>query len=164
MGITINKYAYIAISLTTMAGRMRQGGARNNINSDGRVLRHIPLGDLILQTELRVATELNLRRYPYPCRNFHGGRSRVIEVIWQHHATVGWDDFLTKSMIGRDPLEGYPCTSIWVEDFAYDDDVVDAVVDMNVGDTSSLDKVLSLHILDVGLHVVVEDDDSPLDL
>ena len=212
-GITINKYAYIAISLTTMAGRVRQDGARIRINGDGRVMCHIPLGDLILQTELRVATKLNLRRYtcpcrnchggrcrvievirqhhaaggrecdvphslgdlilqtelrvatklnlrryPCPCRNCHGGRCRVIEVIRQHHATVGRDDFLTKSMIGGDPPEGYPRIGIWMEDFSYDDDVVDVAVDMNVGDTSSLDEVHSPRIPDVGLHGVVEDD------
>jgi hypothetical protein len=105
-------------------------GTRIRINVDGRVLRHIPLGDLILQTELRVATELNLRKYPCPCKNCHGAQRKKIDVIRKHHSEVGRDDFLTKSMIGGDPADGYPPNGIWVEDLAYDDDVIDAEADI----------------------------------
>jgi hypothetical protein len=110
-------------------------GTRIRISTDGRVLRHIPLGDLILQTELRVATELNLKKYPCPCKNCHGAQRRKIDVIRKHHNEVGRDDFLTKSMIGGDNVDGYPPNGIWVEDLAYDDDIIDAeanVEDVNV--------------------------------
>ena len=38
---------------------------------------------------------------------------------------VGRDPYLSKSMIGGDPPDGYPEDGIWVEDIAYDDDVVE---------------------------------------
>jgi len=45
-------------------------------------------------------------------------------VIREHHASVSRDPFLTKFIIGGIPLDGYPPRDIWVEDIAYDDDVV----------------------------------------
>lgn len=109
-----------------MSTAVRSGrGARIRVDGDGRTLRHIPVGDLILQTELRVATTQNIRAYPCPCRNCHGGRRKRIAVIRDHHASVGRDPFLTKSIIGGDPPDGYPADGIWVEDIAYDNDVVD---------------------------------------
>ena len=103
---------------------------RIRISNDGRVLRHIPLGDLILQTELRVATELNLKKYPCPCRNCHGVRRKSIDIVRKHHADVGRDAFLNKSLIGGDPPNGYPPTGMWVEDVAFDDDVLDGEADL----------------------------------
>jgi len=38
---------------------------------------------------------------------------------------VGRDPFLTKSLLGGDPLNGYPPDGMWVEDVAYDDDVIE---------------------------------------
>lgn len=95
------------------------------ISTDGRTLRHIPLGDLILQTELRVATEKNILSYPCPCKDCHGGRRKRIHVIRSHHMSVGRDPFLTSSMIGGDPIDGYPPHGIWVEDIAFDNDNID---------------------------------------
>jgi len=57
--------------------------------TDGHTLRHIPLDDIILATELRVATEQNIKMYRCPCRNCHGGQRKSIEIIRKHHALVG---------------------------------------------------------------------------
>ena len=120
-----------------MNPNLRSRGATIRITTEGRTLRHIPLGDLILQTELRVATEHNIQSYPCPCKDCHGGRRKRIHVIREHHSSVGRDPFLTKSIIGGDPLDGYPPRGIWVEDIAYDDDVVHidplSVVDNDAG-------------------------------
>jgi len=78
------------------------------ITVDGRVLWHIPIEDLILQTELHVATEKDVSVYPCPCNDCHGGRCKCIEMIKSHLTTVGRDSFLLKSIIGGDPLDGYP--------------------------------------------------------
>jgi hypothetical protein len=104
----------------------RPRGARIRITEDVRTKRHIPLGDLILQTKLRVATERNIVAYPCPCVNCHRGLRKPIYVVREHHTSVGRDPFLTKSIIGGDPPEGYPPEGIWVEDMSFDDDVVDA--------------------------------------
>ena len=65
----------------------RPRGARIRITEDGRTQRHISLGDLILHTELRVATEQNIQAYPCPCANCHGGLRKSINVVsrifWQ---------------------------------------------------------------------------------
>jgi hypothetical protein len=74
--------------------------------------------------------------------NCHGGVRKSIPVIRQHHTSVGRDPFLTKSIIGGDPVGGYPACGIWVDDVAYDDDIVEANpdaqsnadVDVNVAD------------------------------
>ena len=46
-------------------------------------------------------------------------------MIREHHTSVGRDPFLTKSIIGSNPPEGYPPRGIWVEDMSFDDDIVD---------------------------------------
>ena len=120
----------------------RPGDARIQIMEDGRTLQHISLGNLILQTELRVATKRNIQAFPCPCVNCHGALRKAINVIREHHTLVGRDPFLTKSIIGGDPAGGYPASGIWVEDMAFDDDIVDANtniqgnvdVNENVGD------------------------------
>jgi len=91
-----------------MAPEQRQRPTTIRLSTEGRTLRHIPVGDLILDTELRVATEQNINLYRCPCRNRHGGQRKSIEIIRSHHASVGRDLFLTKSMIGGDPPDGYP--------------------------------------------------------
>ena len=102
---------------------------------DGRTLRHIPIGDLILHTELRVATEKNIRGFRCPCRDCKGGYEKSIQVIRRHHEDVGRDPFFKRSMLGGDPPEGYPANGIWVDDVAYDDDhVVDNVASDIEGD------------------------------
>ena len=108
-----------------MNENLRSRGATVRITSDGRTLRHIPLGDLILQTELRVATEQNILAYPCLCKDCRGGRRKRIHVIRTHHTSVGRDPFLTRSMIGGDPIDGYPPYGVWVEDIAFDNDVID---------------------------------------
>lgn len=113
-----------------MSTNTRHRGTRIRIDGNGRTMRHIPLGDLILQTELRVATTENLTMYPCPCRTCRGGIRKRISVIREHHALVGRDPHLTKSIIGGDPPDGYPADGLWVQDVAYDDDVVD---DQRVG-------------------------------
>jgi len=67
---------------------------------------HIPVGDLILQTELHVATELDVRAFICLCRDYYGGCRKTIDVIRRHHIVVGRDPFLMKSMIGGDPPGG----------------------------------------------------------
>ena len=132
-----------------MNENLRNRGATVRLTSDGRTLRHIPLGDLILQTELRVATEQNILAYPCPCKDCHGGRRKRIQVIRTHHTSVGRDPFLTRSMIGGDPVDGYPPNGVWVEDIAFDNDVIDVdpdpvsndVVGNAVGDAERNDVV-----------------------
>jgi len=99
--------------------------AQVRVRADGRVERHIPVGDLILQTELRVATALDVHAFRCPCRNCQGGHRKTIDVIQRHHVDVGRDPFLMHSMIGRDPADGYPPRGLWVEDIAYNDDIIE---------------------------------------
>ena len=120
---------------------LRSQATQIRFTDDGRTLRHISLGDLILQTKLRVATQQNIQAYPCPCVNCHGGIRKSIVAIREHHTLVGRDRFLTKSVIGGDPLEGYPPRGIWVEDMPFDDDELnanpDGVVDINVNDNTA---------------------------
>jgi hypothetical protein len=53
-----------------LAGRR---AATIRFTEDGRTLRHVPLGDIILHTELRVATEKNVRAFRCPCLDCKGG-------------------------------------------------------------------------------------------
>jgi hypothetical protein len=102
-------------------------GATIRMTEDGRTLRNVPVGDMILHTELRVATENNVHTFRCPCKDCKGGRRKSIQVIRQHHAAVGRDPFLQKSLLGGDPLEGYPPGGIWVEDVRCDGDVVENI-------------------------------------
>ena len=102
-------------------------GATIRFTQDGHTLRHVPVGDIILHTELRVATEKNVRAFRCPCKDCKGGRRKTIQVIQQHHAAVGRDPFLHKSLLGGDPPEGYPPGGMWVEDVHFDDDVVEDI-------------------------------------
>jgi hypothetical protein len=102
-------------------------GATIRITEDGRTLRHVPVGDIILHTELRVATENNVHQFRCPCKDCKGGRRKTIQVIRQHHAAVGRDPFLHKSLLGGDPPEGYPPDGIWVEDVCCDNDVAEDI-------------------------------------
>lgn len=140
-----------------MSTNKRRHGATIRVNHDGRTMRHIPVGDLILQTELRVATTQNITAYHCPCRNCHGGRRKRISVIREHHAAVGRDPFLTKSMIGGDPPNGFPADGIWVEDIAYDNDVV------HDGPTVLADDVLPDVVENVPEHFNVNTDGNELD-
>jgi len=99
--------------------------ARIRFTADGRAERYIPVGDIILQTELHVATAQEVHAFKCPCTNCHGSRRKTINVIRRHHAEVGKDLFLMHSMIGGDPPNGYPPRGLWVPDIAYDDDVVE---------------------------------------
>ena len=73
--------------------------------------------DLLLQTKLPVATEKHVRDFRCPCRHCNGGRNKSLQVIWQHHVAVGREDL----------LHGYPRGGMWVEDVAYDDDIIENV-------------------------------------
>lgn len=142
---------------TRMPPDMHNGGARIRISTDGITLWHIPLGDLILHTELRVATEQDIHAFRCPCKDCRGGQRKRIEVIRKHHVAVGRDPFLTKSMIGGDPLDGYPPHGVWVEDVAYDNDAVDA-------DFTNVDAVhQDLHVDDTNLDEPTANTNDPLD-
>jgi hypothetical protein len=108
-------------------GSEARRGATIRLTDDGRTLRHVPIGDIILHTELRVATEHNVRSFRCPCKECKGGRRKNIQVIRQHHATYGRDPFLCKSLLGGDPPEGYPPGGIWVEDICCDNDVIEDI-------------------------------------
>ena len=43
------------------------------ITNDRRTLRHVPLGDIILHTELRVTTESSVCALRCSCRDCNGG-------------------------------------------------------------------------------------------
>lgn len=73
---------------------------------------------------------------------------------------MGRDPFLKRSMIDGDPLEGYPPSGIWIEDVAYDNDVVDAE-DVHVEMTDDVGNDGSGHNQDNDGNVM--DDESPLD-
>ena len=47
--------------------------ATTRITDNGRTLRHVPVGDIILHTKLRVATENNVRAYRCPYKDCKGG-------------------------------------------------------------------------------------------
>ena len=139
-----------------MSTRRHGRGARIRVDGDGRNERHIPLGDLILQTELRVATSQNIASYPCPCRDCRGSRRRRIHVIREHHRKVGRHPCLSFSMVGGDPPNGYPEEGMWVEDIAYDDDVVKDAPNI-------ADDVLPDVVGDVRERNHVAEDTTPLD-
>lgn len=148
---------FLGSKVGAMSTHRLRRGARIRKDVDGRTMRHIPLADLILQTELRVATMQNITAYHCPCRNCHGGRRQRIGIIREHHASVGRDPFLTKSIIGGDPPNGYPAEGIWVEDIAYDNDVVED------GPTLAADDVVEDVVEDVPGHDHNTADATPLD-
>ena len=132
-----------------MHPELRRRRARIRFVDDGRALRYIPLVDLILQTELRVATEQNIGAFRCPCKDYYGGLRKSIHIIRAHLQFVGKDPFLRTSMIGADPPDGYPPHGIWVEDIPYNNN---DVVNVDPGDVSNdgvpdfflMSKVMSL--------------------
>ena len=127
-------HIYVRAKCGDMHPDLRRRGARIRFANDGRALRHIPPVDLILQTELRVATEQNIGAFRCPCKDCHGGLRKSIHIIRTHLQFVGRDPFLRTSMIGGDPPHGYPPHGIWVEDIPYNND---DVVDVDLGDVSN---------------------------
>ena len=111
---------------------LRRRGARIRFADDRRALRHIPLADLILQTELRVAMEQNIGAFRCPCKDCHGGLRKLIHIIRAHLQSVRREPFLRTSMIGGDPSDHYPPHDIWVEDIPYDNDNIVNVDPRNV--------------------------------
>ena len=95
------------------------------ITDHGRTLHHVPLDDIILHSGLRVTTENNVHAFRFFCRDCKGRQRKTIEVIRQHHAAVGRDLFLQKSLVGGDQPEGYPPHGLWFQDVACDDNVVE---------------------------------------
>jgi hypothetical protein len=86
--------------------------------------------ELILETELNEAARLRLRSYFCPYRDCHGGKRVATGGIKQHLAKVDHDPFLMRSMVGGDPVSGYPEFGAWVlPDFVYRDSVDDAEPD-----------------------------------
>jgi hypothetical protein len=77
-------------------------------------LRHIPVEDLILDHELRVASEKNYTAFKCPCINCEGGIRKPIAIIRQHLCTVPQDPYLYHSMVGEDPPNGFPVQGIWI--------------------------------------------------
>jgi len=49
-----------------MSFAVQQGRTQVHITRDGRAERHIPVGDLILQTKLHVATKKDVRSFRCP--------------------------------------------------------------------------------------------------
>ena len=127
-------HIYVPAKCGDMHPDFRRRGARIRFADDGRALRHIPVADLILQTELRVATEQNIGAFRCPCKDCHGGLRKSIDIIRAHLQSVGRDPFLRTSIIGGDPPDGYPPHGIWVEDIPYDND---DVVDVDPGDVGN---------------------------
>jgi len=75
---------------------------------------HIPLEELIFENELQIAKEKNCTAYHCPCTKCHGGHRYDIKTIRGHLRLNKRDPFLMHSMLGGDPVEGYPAQGIWV--------------------------------------------------
>jgi hypothetical protein len=76
---------------------------------------HIPIEDLILQTELRVAAAKGYNSYLCPCRSCHGGRRYHTDTIQQHLRNYGRDYFLNPLMLGGDLPGGFLEEGVWVD-------------------------------------------------
>jgi len=75
---------------------------------------HIPIEDLILEIELRVAKEKQYTSFRCPCTKCQDGRRYKLKGIRNHLRVNGRDPFLMHSMVGGDPKEGYPKEGITV--------------------------------------------------
>ena len=84
--------------------------------------RHIPLVDLIVRREKELAAEQRLSSYACPCTKCHGGRRRTLKTIDNHRQKYGRDEHLMYSILGGNPLGGFPPQGIWVEDNRDNDD------------------------------------------
>jgi len=51
---------------------------------------------------------------------------------------MGRNPFLNKSLIGRDPIEGYLIGGIWIEVVVYDNDIIANAPANNGGDIASI--------------------------
>jgi hypothetical protein len=78
--------------------------------------RHITMEDLILSSELRVAREKRIDIFLYPCPRCHGGRRYNVATIKAHLRLYKRDIHLDYSMLGRDPIGGFPIEGIWLND------------------------------------------------
>jgi hypothetical protein len=76
--------------------------------------RHIVVEDLILEHELRIAKLKYYEAFKYPCSNCKGGMWKLISTIRQHLRTMPRDRFLYHSMVGEDPVQGFPPDGLWI--------------------------------------------------
>jgi hypothetical protein len=90
--------------------------------------RHIARDDLIFETELRVAREKGIDIFLCPCCRCHRGRRYSIDTIRTHLQVYRRDIHLIYSMLGGDPVGGFPSEGIWLTnspDFPPDRNVFD---------------------------------------
>lgn len=76
--------------------------------------KHIPIEDLLLQHELRIAREKHYDSFMCPCSDCKGGLCKSIPTIKEHLRRVQRDKFLYHSMVGKDPVHGFPADGIWI--------------------------------------------------
>jgi hypothetical protein len=76
--------------------------------------RHIPVEDLILVHELRIAKEKGFDAFKCPCSDYKGGTRKNLSMIKHHLCNVARDPFLYHSMVGDDPDHGFPAPGIWI--------------------------------------------------
>jgi len=75
---------------------------------------HIPMEDLILETEMRRAKEEQCTSYHCPCTKCHGGCYYSLDAIREHLLVNKRNPFLMHSMVGGDLERGYLEVSIWI--------------------------------------------------
>jgi hypothetical protein len=75
---------------------------------------HIPVEDLILEHELRVAAVKKYIAFKCPCWNCKGGVTKCVATIKKHLRDMPRDPYLYQSMVGADPEEGFPVDGIWI--------------------------------------------------
>jgi hypothetical protein len=79
--------------------------------------RHIPVEDLIVRHEKRIAADEHLTSYLCPCTKCHGGYRKSLKTIDIYREEYGRDEHLLFSMLGGDPVGGFPPAGIWINDF-----------------------------------------------
>jgi hypothetical protein len=70
-------------------------------------INHIPVEDLILQTELRVAAARRYEPYLFPFRTCHSGHRYHMHSIEQHLRKYIRDYYLNHLMVGGNPPKGF---------------------------------------------------------
>jgi hypothetical protein len=76
--------------------------------------KYIPVEDLILQHEMRIARDKQYESFMCPCSDCKGGLHKSIPMIKEHLRRVPCDKFLYHSMVGEDLVHGFQPHGIWI--------------------------------------------------
>ena len=76
--------------------------------------QYVAMEDLILEHELRIAKLKLYNSFECSCLNCKGRIQKSISTVMHHLRTMPRNWFLYHSIVGEDPMQGFPTNGLWI--------------------------------------------------